>query len=249
MYKHYLYRHIRLDKNEPFYIGIGTKPKIFNTFSAEYKRAYDCKSRRNKIWRDVITKTNYTVDILLESNDYNFIKQQEIEFIKLYGRKNLGTGTLANLTDGGDGSLGMKFSQERADKISKANTGKVKSIIERLAISKRLQKPVINKESGMIFSSIKAAAGYENITIGSLYQGLWLCSPSCKYKYVDTSLNFIKKVKLGRGRAGVKIINIETNEIFNTCKEVAEFENINLFKFYTGLNYKNKYFKYKRITK
>lgn len=27
MGKHYLYRHIRLDKNEPFYIGIGTKYK------------------------------------------------------------------------------------------------------------------------------------------------------------------------------------------------------------------------------
>lgn len=24
--KYYLYRHIRLDKNQPFYIGIGTKP-------------------------------------------------------------------------------------------------------------------------------------------------------------------------------------------------------------------------------
>ena len=24
---HYLYRHIRVDKNEPFYIGIGTKNK------------------------------------------------------------------------------------------------------------------------------------------------------------------------------------------------------------------------------
>lgn len=27
MEKHYLYRHIRLDKNEPFYIGIGTVTK------------------------------------------------------------------------------------------------------------------------------------------------------------------------------------------------------------------------------
>ena len=33
-----LYRHIRLDKNEPFYIGIGN-----------IKRAYN-KSERNDIW-------------------------------------------------------------------------------------------------------------------------------------------------------------------------------------------------------
>jgi hypothetical protein len=25
--QHYLYRHVRLDNNEPFYIGIGTKNK------------------------------------------------------------------------------------------------------------------------------------------------------------------------------------------------------------------------------
>lgn len=29
--KYYLYRHIRLDKNEPFYIGIGTKGNKINT--------------------------------------------------------------------------------------------------------------------------------------------------------------------------------------------------------------------------
>ena len=38
---HYLYRHIRLDKNEPFYIGIGTKKENtkFNSIKSEYSRA------------------------------------------------------------------------------------------------------------------------------------------------------------------------------------------------------------------
>jgi len=50
----YVYRHIRLDKNEPFYIGIG---KIDN-----YKRAY-LKSIRNVIWKQIVNKTNYDIYI------------------------------------------------------------------------------------------------------------------------------------------------------------------------------------------
>lgn len=42
----YLYRHIRLDKNEPFYIGIGGFDKTEKEFS--YRRAYKIY-RRNKL--------------------------------------------------------------------------------------------------------------------------------------------------------------------------------------------------------
>lgn len=99
--KYYLYRHIRLDKNEPFYIGIGTKPKTYSSFEKEYNRAFD--KRRNNFWSKVFNKTDYRVDILFESDDRKIIEQKEKEFIQLYGRKDLGTGTLVNLTDGGEG--------------------------------------------------------------------------------------------------------------------------------------------------
>jgi hypothetical protein len=101
--KYYLYRHIRLDKNEPFYIGIGTKQKrkYENCYNCIHGRAFS-KSQRNNFWKKVISKTEYEVEIFLESNDYKFIKQKEIEFIFLYGRKDLKTGTLVNLTSGGD---------------------------------------------------------------------------------------------------------------------------------------------------
>lgn len=39
----YLYRHIRLDKNQPFYIGI-------SNVDDDYKRAYK-RSCRNKYWK------------------------------------------------------------------------------------------------------------------------------------------------------------------------------------------------------
>ncbi len=107
--KHYLYRHIRLDKNEPFYIGVGTKCDNIDNLS--HKRSKTTQNR-NKFWKRIEAKTEYKIDILFYSNDYNFILQKEIEFIALYGRRNLNKGTLCNLTDGGEGMLGYKQSEE-----------------------------------------------------------------------------------------------------------------------------------------
>jgi len=81
----YIYRHIRLDKNEPFYIGI-SKSNI------NYKRAFNTTAR-NSFWKNIVSKTEYEVEILLESDDYEFIKQKEVEFLSLYGRRDLNKGT------------------------------------------------------------------------------------------------------------------------------------------------------------
>lgn len=124
--RHYLYRHIRLDTNEVFYVGIGTKgKKICNTYRDEFKRAFK-KHSRNPYWKNVFNKCggNYEVEILLESDDYGWIEKKEIEFIALYGRADLGVGTLVNLTDGGDGNRRMKMSEEAKRKISEANKGR-----------------------------------------------------------------------------------------------------------------------------
>jgi hypothetical protein len=98
----YLYRHIRVDKNEPFYIGISKKDSI------NYERAYNFDYRhRNLHWTNIFNKTEIEVEILFENITYEFAKQKEIEFIKLYKRI-LDGGILANLTEGGDGVLGFK---------------------------------------------------------------------------------------------------------------------------------------------
>jgi hypothetical protein len=115
--KHYLYRHIRLDNNQVFYIGIGTKNK-----KNIYKRAYSDTSR-NTYWKHITNNTDYKIDIVLESDDYEFIKEKEKEFIALYGRKDLHLGTLVNLTDGGDGTIGRKHTKEAIKKISLKNKG------------------------------------------------------------------------------------------------------------------------------
>lgn len=117
MPEYYLYRHIRLDKNEPFYIGIGKKKKSFYSYNTEYSRAFD-KRNRNSIWKNIINKTLYKVDILFESSNLKEIEQKEIEFIKLYGRINTLSGCLSNMTDGGGGLLNPSLSTIEKLKIS-----------------------------------------------------------------------------------------------------------------------------------
>lgn len=56
----YLYRHIRLDTNMPFYIGIST------VNDGKHERAYT-KGSRSKEWYDITDNTEYRVDILLEN--------------------------------------------------------------------------------------------------------------------------------------------------------------------------------------
>ncbi len=116
----YVYRHIRLDKNEPFYIGLSLKD------DNSYSRAYS-KKRRNVIWNRIVNKSEYKVEILFEDDSPEVIKEKEKEFILLYGRIDLGTGTLCNLTGGGDGSINVIVSEETRRKQSLVSTGRIKS--------------------------------------------------------------------------------------------------------------------------
>lgn len=105
----YVYRHIRLDKNIPFYIGIS------NGDDANYRRAFN-KNGRNDIWEKITKISAYEVEILLDGITYDEAIKKEMEFIRLYGRKNIGTGVLANMTDGGEGFCNP--SEERRRKMS-----------------------------------------------------------------------------------------------------------------------------------
>jgi hypothetical protein len=112
----YVYRHIRLDKNEPFYIGIGNKKN--------YARAYQIKpDRRNEIWCKIFYKTEIKIEIILDNLTKSQSSEKEKEFIKLYGRKDLNTGCLCNMTDGGDGIWNCIRSENTKEKIRQSKLG------------------------------------------------------------------------------------------------------------------------------
>jgi len=173
----YLYRHIRLDKNEPFYIGIGSDEK--------HERAYSHK-HRNRHWRHIIALTSYEVEILLDGLTWEEACEKEIEFIALYGRADLNKGTLCNMTNGGDGvnnpsketrnAIGQKIrnNMERGKKISIANKGR---------LSSNKGKPFTEEHKAKIKAKRNHLVGRKNT---------WYIKPVLQY---DTQGNFIKEWK------------------------------------------------------
>lgn len=110
----YLYRHIRLDKDEPFYIGIGSEKS--------FKRAFS-KKGRNKAWTAIVNKTRYEVEILFDDLTWDQACEKEKEFIALYGRKDLREGSLVNMTNGGDGGDTSKYIDYRKRDVSRDRNG------------------------------------------------------------------------------------------------------------------------------
>lgn len=118
---YYLYQHVREDKNEIFYIGIGTKRPDKSTFYLTYERAHS--KARNNLWKKIVAKTNYKVEVALESKHLDFIREVEVAFIKLYGRIKYNNGILSNLAEGGEYNNGTLLSQEEVESRIKARHG------------------------------------------------------------------------------------------------------------------------------
>ena len=165
----YVYRHIRLDKNEPFYIGIGS--------DMTNKRANE-RARRSELWKKIVAKSDYEIEILFDDITYDEAKLKEIEFIKLYGRIDLNNGTLANLTDGGDGTINP--SQESRLKMSQIHKGRKNSdALMELLINRKGKK---NPAFGITGARCKNFKGFievskDGIYIGK-YEGIRHCAES-----------------------------------------------------------------------
>lgn len=112
----YVYRHIREDKNIPFYIGIGC---LKNYGRAKQKD----KDKRNSYWNRIVGKTKWKVEIILDGLTKEEASEKEKEFIKLYGRVDNSTGILCNMTDGGDGTFGVVFTEDRRIKLRESKIG------------------------------------------------------------------------------------------------------------------------------
>lgn len=121
-----LYFHINVVKNQIFYVGIG-----------KGRRAYS-KRMRNKHWHNTVKKyKGYVVDIVEEGLTWEEACEKEKHYIQLIGRRDLGKGTLVNMTDGGEGTQnlanrisffkGKSHSEEAKEKNRIAHLGKKQS--------------------------------------------------------------------------------------------------------------------------
>ena len=102
---YYTYAYLREDKT-PYYIGKGKGPRIYS------------KNRKIKPPKDK-SRIIYLKQNLTEEEAF----RHEIYMIAVFGRKDLGTGILRNMSDGGEGSSGAIISDETRRKWSEARKG------------------------------------------------------------------------------------------------------------------------------
>ena len=198
----YLYRHIRQDKNQPFYIGIGS--------DNNYARANDIKpKRRNSIWNSIFKKTEIEIEIVLDNLTWQEACKKEIEFIKLYGRLDLSTGILSNLTNGGDGTLGFSLTEERKKILSLRFSGQGNPMYGKKMSQESIEKASLKKRGKSSWNK-----GLKNI-----YSDECLKKMSLSKKGTLAWNKGLKNVN-GKGQAKL-VLDLNSGVYFESAKEAS----------------------------
>ena len=173
----YVYLHRKLSTGDIFYVGIGCQPK--------YGRVFE-ERKRNPLWFSIARKHGVQPEII---GDF-LTKKQAVELekgvIKTLGRRDINTGSLSNMTIGGDGVSGKPLSKEHKEKLSRAHSGKNnywwgkklsgahrekirKSNTGNFVGSKHpTSKQVLHLETGVVFDCAREAAECFNIKYSTL---------------------------------------------------------------------------------
>jgi len=162
----YVYQHITKDTKEIFYIGISNANNL--------KRAYT-NYKRSIFWKNIVDKHGYNVEIIYKNLTWEEACNIEINLIKQYGRRDLGLGTLVNLTDGGDGTINIirkPVSEITKKRLSIINKGKklseeTKLKISLIQIGKKLSQETKTKMSNSRRGVPRSALAILNITNNS----------------------------------------------------------------------------------
>jgi hypothetical protein len=231
----YVYRHITKNKDisEVFYIGIGSD------LNNKYKRAFETR-RRSNFWKNIYNKYDFNVEIILDDLTWEQACNKEIEFIKLYGRRDLGLGTLCNLTNGGDGVIGLIWTKDHRDKLSKSLKGRVYSneTINKMSAAQKGKKGIPHTEefkNKMREIQTGRKASEESKRKNSERQKGKKVSDETKKKQsearkgktrsLETKKKMSNSMKVLNARSK-KVLQISTGIIFNSIKQASEVLNI-----------------------
>lgn len=137
----YVYEHSRSDTGAIFYVGKGKKDRAYSKYG------------RNEYWKRIERKANgFDVKIVAKELEEELAFLVEIE--RIAQLRQLGF-CLTNLTDGGDGNSGYRFTDEQKEKLSKSCKERAKDPKVRLARSLAVK--------GVPWSEARwKASGFEN---------------------------------------------------------------------------------------
>jgi group I intron endonuclease len=203
-----VYLHVKLSDKTPFYIGKG-----------EIKRA-KTNIGRSKWWYDTVNKHGYSVRILEDRLTEGEALELEIKYIKKYGRRDLGEGTLVNLTDGGEGTSGYKHTNTSKEEISNNNArgflGRTHTNETKDKISKA------NKGNNNAKGNIKTIIGLKKISETSKGNTYMLGKT-----HSEESKNKISKSKKGQGNKIVHKLDLNGKliETYPSLNLAAELNN------------------------
>lgn len=197
MRDYYIYIYYRLDTNEPFYIGKGRKSR--------WKRL----NRENTHFNNIVNKYDVAVEII----KYNLTEEEafywEEEIIRIlvfeYGysieiinNRSIDESQyhLVNATWGGDGTKGMNPFENKTH-------DEMKIIKEKMS---------------------KSNSGEKHYMYGNGYKIKGDKNPFYGKHHSDKTKNKLSEINKGKG--SIKVINIDTGEIFNSLKDATKKYNI-----------------------
>ena len=105
----YVYVHMKETDDSVFYVGKGSKYR------------YTTKQGRNQYWHRIVAKHGFVAEIVKDGLSFEEANAYEIQFIKELRDQGC---QLCNMTDGGEGCLGIKKTPEQKAAISQKNKGR-----------------------------------------------------------------------------------------------------------------------------
>lgn len=205
MKQYYVYRHLKLNTNDVFYIGMGKEINFRRAFSKRY---------RNNYWLNTVKKYGYSVEIIAENISEESAIELECFLINLYGRKDLNTGILVNMTDGGEGVFNPS----------------PESLENRSGIKSHMSKRVMNMDTNEIYISLVECCKVNNLIYQSMKTRLRGATKNkTSYTYIDElnqpigkyNENMSNKTHSYDKSKDKKCINIKTREIYTNTRDAS----------------------------